>query len=224
MSEATQISATKPQTPTPRHKAMDWVFSLIPDVSLETANKFYTFGWAASLIGAAVTFTGVIFLMWGTRVRDHDFESQMSALNVEAASARERAETIKAAVAWRELTPELISALEQALSATPGLVNLRYTDGDPESLYLAIQFSNVLAKAKWQVAPGALKFGNSIIFGLVLPDENTDGQKLRAAFKAANIPFATALPQTNTMSGSNISMIPNAPILMIGSRPPPKLP
>jgi hypothetical protein len=80
---------------------MDWVFSLIPDVSLETASKFYTFGWAASLLGAAVTFAGVIFLMWGTRVRDHDFETQMSMLNSEAATARERAENIKAGVAWR---------------------------------------------------------------------------------------------------------------------------
>src|SRR5262245_12280177 len=107
MSEATQTSAKEQQTHKPRHRAMDWVFSLIPDISLETANKFYTFGWAASLIGAAVTFAGVIFLMWGTRVRDHDFESQVATLNSEAGTARERAEKIKAVVAWRELTPEI---------------------------------------------------------------------------------------------------------------------
>jgi uncharacterized protein (DUF486 family) len=45
---------------------MEYILGLIPDVSLETANKFYTFGWAASLSGAAITFAGVIFLMWGT--------------------------------------------------------------------------------------------------------------------------------------------------------------
>lgn len=51
------------------------------DISLETANKFYSWGWKASFFGAAITLIGVILLMWGTRVRDHDFESQMGRLN-----------------------------------------------------------------------------------------------------------------------------------------------
>lgn len=63
---------------------MEWFLSLIPDISLDTANRFYTFGWAASLSGAAVTFAGVVFLMWGTRVRDIDFEHSMGTLNSEA--------------------------------------------------------------------------------------------------------------------------------------------
>jgi hypothetical protein len=51
--------------------------------------------------------------MWGTRVRDHDFERQMGELNVEAGNARERAanleaETIKLkiAAAWRRISKE----------------------------------------------------------------------------------------------------------------------
>ena len=63
---------------------MNWVLSLIPNISLETANKFYTFGWAASLGGAAITLTGVLFLMWGTRVRDIDFEHNIATLYVSA--------------------------------------------------------------------------------------------------------------------------------------------
>lgn len=62
-----------------------------PQISLETANQFYTWGWRASLIGALVTAIGVIFLFWGTRVRDRDFETQMGTLNREAGHARERA-------------------------------------------------------------------------------------------------------------------------------------
>lgn len=59
------------------------------DISLETANKFYSWGWKASLIGAAITLVGVSFLMWGTKVRDHDFASKMAQLNLDAAKAKE---------------------------------------------------------------------------------------------------------------------------------------
>ena len=61
------------------------------DISLETANKFYSWGWKASVTGAVITAIGVGLLMWGTRVRDHDFESNMSQLNTDAAKANERA-------------------------------------------------------------------------------------------------------------------------------------
>ena len=61
------------------------------DVSLETANEFYAWGWRASVLGALVTAFGVGLLMWGTRVRDHDFESNVARLNSEAGAARERA-------------------------------------------------------------------------------------------------------------------------------------
>lgn len=61
------------------------------DIPLATANKFYSWGWKASLIGAAITLIGVILLMWGTRVRDHDFEANISQLNTDAAKANERA-------------------------------------------------------------------------------------------------------------------------------------
>jgi len=36
------------------------------DISLKTANKFYSWGWKASLVGATITFIGVGLLMWGT--------------------------------------------------------------------------------------------------------------------------------------------------------------
>jgi hypothetical protein len=146
-------------------------------------------------------------------------------LEKEAANAKLETERLKATVAWRSIPPETGASLEEVLSAKPGAVNLRYTDGDPESLFLAIQISQVLAKSKWQVAPGALKIGNSLIFGFALPDgENADGKTLREAFTAAKIPFSTQLPQSGMMSGFNISEIPGAPMLMVGSRAPPQFP
>jgi hypothetical protein len=48
------------------------------DISFETANKFYAGGWRASIIGALVTFFGIGFLYWGTRVRDRELESQIA--------------------------------------------------------------------------------------------------------------------------------------------------
>jgi hypothetical protein len=61
------------------------------DVSLDTANELYAWGWRLSLGGAVVTALGVAMLMLGTRVRDHDFEHQVANLNLEAGQARERA-------------------------------------------------------------------------------------------------------------------------------------
>src|SRR5260221_13917739 len=89
------MEAKKQSSPARRYRIMDWIFSIIPSISLPTANKFYTFGWAASLIGAAITFAGVIFLMWGTRVRDHDFDDNIARLHDRAASSEERAGAVE---------------------------------------------------------------------------------------------------------------------------------
>ena len=48
------------------------------DVSLDTANKFYEWGWRASIAGAVITAFGVIFPLYGTRVRDRDTKSQLN--------------------------------------------------------------------------------------------------------------------------------------------------
>lgn len=63
----------------------------ILDISLERANDFYAWGWRFSILGAVITALGVGLLMWGTRVRDHDFEFRMTKANSDAAAAIERA-------------------------------------------------------------------------------------------------------------------------------------
>lgn len=144
-------------------------------------------------------------------------------LEKDAANARLETEKIKGVVAWRSVPLKNSAELEKVLAAKPGSVNLRYTDGDPEALFLAIQISQILGNAHWQVAPGAVKPSNAIVFGIALPDAaGNDAQTLRAAFSAATIPFSTEQLPVPGVSFS-VSTIPGAPTLMIGSRPPPAL-
>ncbi len=135
-----------------------------------------------------------------------------------AESARLEAEKIKQVVAWRIIPTKTASILEKSLSAKPGVVNLRYTHGDPESMHLAIQYSHILGKAGWKVAPGAHVPIDTITFGIALPIGNgTDSETLREAFSAAGIPFATNMAGGLEM---NSMISPNAPTLMVGTRPP----
>ena len=92
-------------------------------------------------------------------------------------------------------------------------------DGDPEALFLAIQISKILSDSHWQVAPGAVKPANAIVFGINLPDVATeDARLLGKAFSAAGVPFSTdSLPLGGT-SFSTFTIL-DAPILMIGSKP-----
>ena len=146
-------------------------------------------------------------------------------LEREAATARLETEKLKEVIAWRVLSAETASELEKTLAANPGSVNLRYTDSDPEALYLAIQISQILRKAHWQVASGAIKLSDTIVFGITLPDASSvDAQKLREAFSAAKISYSTVPLPRVAMLGFSMSTIAGAPTLMIGSKHPPQLP
>ena len=107
------------------------------DISLETANSLYRWGWRGSIFGAVITAVAVVSLMWGTRVRDRDFETRMTELNVIAGQARERASAADERAAAlekeaaearlklaqitmpRHLTPEQIQKLKPLLMAIP---------------------------------------------------------------------------------------------------------
>lgn len=145
-------------------------------------------------------------------------------LEKEAADARLETERLKHLVAWRTISPETASKLEKVLIAKPGNVNLRYTDGDPEALFFAIEFNNILSKANWHVAPGPLKLANVIVFGIGLPDAaGDDAITLRSALSTAEISFSTD-PEPQHGLDFSTCRIADAPMLMIGSRPPPELP
>src|SRR5436190_21991644 len=65
-----------------------WLLSLF-DISIDAANKFYTWGWRISALGAMATVIGIGLLWWGTRVRDRDFEHNIAHLTVDTARANE---------------------------------------------------------------------------------------------------------------------------------------
>ena len=141
-------------------------------------------------------------------------------LEKEAANARLETEKIKAVVTWRTISASNTAELERVLAAKPGSVNLRWQDGDPEALFLAIQISQILGRAKWKIAPGSFKPANSILFGVVVPPESgTDADTLREALAAAHIAYSS-VPVSQEGASFNVSTIEGAPFLMIGSRLP----
>ncbi len=141
-------------------------------------------------------------------------------LEKEAAAARLETEKLKAGVAWRTFSEAQGTELGKVLSGKPGSVNLRWMDGDPEAPFLAIQISQILERAHWKVAPGSLKPANGIMFGFVLPPvAGDDAQTLREAFAAAKLPFS-AVSFSQQGASFNVSEIPDAPFLMVGSRMP----
>lgn len=169
-------------------------------------------------LGIGVIATGLV--VWMGSVKEGYLRRDLAELEKEAANARLETERLKEAVSWRVIPPECASELEKVLSAKPGSVNLRYMDGDPEALYLAIQYSRILSKANWKVAEGAVKPHSTIMFGIGLPDgSGVDANTLRDAFLAAKVPFSTnALPPAGITF--SISTIPGAPTLIIGSKEP----
>lgn len=144
-------------------------------------------------------------------------EKELAALTLEV-------NRLKAAIAWRAITPDGISALEQALAAHPGSINLRWTDGDPEAMYLAMQLAAIFTRTRWQMAPGAFKMGNGLLIGLHVPKSaSADWTNLARALEAARISFSPAEPPPNSILELNANTISGAPILYVGSKAPPNL-
>jgi hypothetical protein len=106
------------------------------------------------------------------------------------------------------------------LSQNPGGVNLRWIDGDPEAQFLAVQLSQIFGRAKWQVGAGGVKPSNGILFGIVMPPASgVDADAIREALAAGKIRYS-AVPVSQTGIHFNVSNVPNAPFLMVGSRLP----
>jgi hypothetical protein len=146
-------------------------------------------------------------------------------LEKDAATARLEAEKIKAVVAWRTIPPPLATMLEGMLAAHPGSVNIRWTDGDPEALFLGIQLAQLFEKAHWKVGAGSSKLAGGILFGIHVPeDASADGKYLRHVLTTAQVPYsAAASPPTNSIE-FEVSRVEGAPTLYVGSRAPQTFP
>jgi hypothetical protein len=204
------------------------------NISVETANKFYAWGWRASILGAVITAIAVIFLMWGTRVRDRASEGALAGLNSSAARAHERAAALEKeaadanlrtaeimkATAWRQLLPEQQQKILEVLSKKPGKVVLAWIANDPESLGLAVQLSDLLAKAHWEVAGSARTYPSVLLWDIHIPaTRGAEGatQSLRDAFTNANIHIVTdPLPQHAMEIGSGGA--PGSATILVGCR------
>jgi hypothetical protein len=144
-------------------------------------------------------------------------EKEVAALSLEV-------NRLKAAIAWRAITPDGASALERTLAVHPGSVNLRWTDGDPEAMYLAMQLAAIFTRTRWKMAPGAFKMGNGLLIGLHIPKtESPDWNNLASGLEAARISFSPAEPPANSIVELNAAVIAGAPTLYVGSKAPPNM-
>jgi hypothetical protein len=156
------------------------------DISLETANEFYAWGWRASIAGAIITAVAVVFLMWGTRVRDHDFEGQIAELHSSASASRERAaqlevranevqlelekERLARAKIEARIAPRLITQAQQHELAVRlsefknQRVALIASPSTPESEWFARVLGAPLREAGWdmEILPGTA--GATVLF------------------------------------------------------------
>jgi hypothetical protein len=184
------------------------------DVSLDTANQFYAWGWRASVAGALFTSLGVGFLFWGTRVRDQDFEENIAALHDRAAFSEERSaalekETaritannlelatnlereraaraqIEAGLASRHVSAEQKAALIAAMKGVK-LTLVISTYSDPEASAYSREVTAAFQAAGQEVQQGSVVMasGGPPLNGLLV--EETSDSRLISALIAARL-------------------------------------
>jgi hypothetical protein len=199
------------------------------DISLQTANRFYSWGWKGSIVGAAITLIAVLLLMWGTRVRDRDFDSRMTRLNVEASESHERAakleeraagleneasqarlnlEKLRGQVSSRHLTEAQSKIIAQHLSGLPVKLTLSALASDPESMQFAGQIRDALRAAGFDVQiQSSVVFSNQPVVGLNISGPRDGVEQVADAFLKAG------LPVNGQVRDGDIN-------ILVGSKPP----
>ncbi len=133
------------------------------------------------------------------RVEIAKANAEAARLEKEAAEANLETERVKSAVAWRTLSQDAANRLIKSLLPRPAGINIYYTDGDPEALYYAAQFSRAFILGGWSVGGGATKFANALVFGIAVPTgtspqapEPQQALVVQEALRDAGIPFNTS--------------------------------
>lgn len=134
----------------------------------------------------------------------------------EAEEAKLNAERLRQSIAWRELPKAMQEKIVADASKAPRTLNLRYTDGDPEALALAVQFANTFQKAGWRVGMGAEKLPNMLAMGLIVDAQHPDKAAITSILNESHIPFAES--QLPRGLGFNVTIL-DGPTLFIGSKP-----
>ncbi len=142
------------------------------DISLDTANRFYAWGWKASLLGAALTLLGVLFVMWGTNVRDRDTQQKLSRVGV-----------VESGLATRHVSAEQQAALINALKDVKLTVTLsRYND--PEASAYAKEVASALTDAGQTVEDGSVIIATGETLQGLLVEETADPRLINALIVA----------------------------------------
>jgi hypothetical protein len=146
-------------------------------------------------------------------------------LEKEAAASNERAAEIMKATSWRQLTSEQMSKLSAVLSTQSGKYVAAWIANDPESLGLAIQFTNLIANfgSQWDMIASAKVYPNNLIFHIVIPDvpsASSTVKLFREAFTEAGISFVTDPLPAETMSFGSSGPIDGRAIILFGSKRP----
>jgi hypothetical protein len=188
------------------------------DISLDRANDFYTWGWRLSVFGAALTMIGVAALWMGTRVRDRDFEIQMTTVNLASSQALERAGTLERdAATIRERAANAELKLEQLrkdlgprqlqrdvlikeLTGQPmARVEIMYLQDDPECFELAQQIGAAIRASEWPVDnPRPIP---SLIISDLPTSMSVDGQPSGVTIVASGVTREEANAAQNAMLG-----------------------
>jgi hypothetical protein len=178
---------------------MAWASEIL-DISLDTANRLYSWGWGLSAAGAVVTMLGIGMLSIGTRTRDRDFEKNIAQLHKSAAGSEERSKQlendnlqlatnlereraararIEAGVASRHVTPEQRAELIDTLKGmTLTVVLSRYND--PETATYAGEVASALIEAGTTVQAGSVVVaGDNNLTGLLV-EETADPRLINA--------------------------------------------
>lgn len=206
------------------------------NISLETANEFYAWGWRASMIGALITFFGIAFLFWGTRVRDHDFEHNMAQLHDRASASderskilesnnldlqrdleRERSERIKMEQRFgaRHFSTEQRNAILAAFKGKQMTVHVRCI-AEGEAMLAANNFAVVLREAGL-VVPPVLDVGLTIPPSLGIEVYDPSGENgLFAKTMMTNIPEARFRSVPFSIGGENAD--PAIPAMVVRYR------
>jgi hypothetical protein len=192
----------------------------------ETLHWWSNFSLLASLVVGVLATYGLVV---SSAAKESAADERANKLELEAANANERAmqaaleaAKLKARLAWRELSPDVASRLASQLSQYKGAVTLQTMSGDAEALEYAYDFSNVFKSAGWDIGAEGRTFGQELVVGLHIPDNNSPFLKIvRDAFTASGIPFETgSVASTGTSIGAGM---PNSVIVFVGSKPRPAL-
>jgi hypothetical protein len=141
------------------------------DISVDTANKLYAWGWYGSIVGATITAVAVLSLMWGTRVRDRDFETQVANLNSATAQSRERAANLEVRAGELEKANlELSTTLERERTARArieaGLASRHVRQEQKAALVAALNGLNIAVVVSTYNNPEASAYADEVISAL----------------------------------------------------------